>query len=229
MKTSIVPIGEKIGRLTIIEEVPERSSDNRRMVKCKCDCGNYAVVRLYEILRKRTTSCGCMRGTKDGEPTRHGTRLYDVWKGMRARCSNPNHTGYSYYGGRGIKICPEWDDYVAFKKWAFTHGYDKDAPKGKCTLERIDSNKDYEPDNCKWVSMAEQNNNKRNSFKIKYKSETHTLSEWSKITGVPWGTIRNRYLAGYPLDEVFSHEKVIQRKESSLVKRQIPYTKNELK
>lgn len=205
---SKVPIGSKIGRLTVIEEVAERSSDNRRMVKCKCDCGNYTVVRLYEILRGRTTSCGCLRGTKDGEPKRHGTRLYEVWKGMRARCNNPNHDAYKYYGGRGIRVCPEWDSYITFKEWAYAHGYDKGAPKWQCTLERINPNKNYEPDNCKWVTMSEQNNNKRNSFKIEYEGETHTLSEWGRIKGIPSGTIRNRYLSGHPLDEVFSKEKV---------------------
>lgn len=91
-------------------------------------------------------------------------RLYVVWGSMKARCNNPHNPAYKNYGGRGIKICTEWNNnFCAFKAWALANGYDYDAPYGQCTIDRIDNDKGYEPSNCRWVSMKVQSKNKRNS------------------------------------------------------------------
>ena len=83
-------------------------------------------------------------------------RLYKVWDNMKARCYNPKHTSYYLYGGRGITMCDEWkNDFDSFAKWALEHGYNENAPKGECTIDRIDNNKGYLPDNCKWVTIGE--------------------------------------------------------------------------
>lgn len=90
-----------------------------------------------------------------------GTRLYNVWKAMRQRCSDPGCKDYPNYGGRGITICPEWDDYTAFRSWALASGYDSEAPRGVCTIDRTDVDGDYCPTNCRWVDSKTQANNKR--------------------------------------------------------------------
>ena len=107
-----------------------------------------------------------MRDEKIAEVSKkHGksrkSRLYNVWVGMRQRCNDKNHKSYKNYGGRGIRVCEEWDDFESFEAWALDNGYDKDAPYGECTLDRIDVNGNYEPSNCRWVDAATQARNKR--------------------------------------------------------------------
>lgn len=155
--------GMKVGRLQVIER--NGSRNNMAVWKCRCDCGNIVDVMGRDLKRGHTKSCGCLH--KEGMIKRlktHGgthERLYAVWQTMKKRCQNKNNKGYKYYGARGVKICCEWNDYSNFKQWAYTNGYDDKAPYGECTIDRIDVNGDYEPKNCRWVSMAIQNSNKR--------------------------------------------------------------------
>lgn len=121
-----------------------------------------------------------------------GTRLFRVWSGMWERCTNPHHASYKYYGGRGISVCVEWSDYLQFKSWAMANGYDPKAPRGEYTLDRIDSNGPYSPCNCRLVSKVEQANNKRNNRSLTVGGETHTVAEWSRISGIDSATIRAR-------------------------------------
>ena len=121
----------------------------------------------------RTRSCGCLKAELDHKRTKtHGdtvngktTRLYTIWSDIKQRCLNKNNPAYSYYGGRGIRICNEWaEDYSLFREWAYNNGYNDAAGKYECTIDRIDTNKDYCPDNCRWVSMKIQRNNTRNQL-----------------------------------------------------------------
>ena len=112
------------------------------------------------------------------------TRMYSVWKTMRTRCNNPNHQDYKYYGGRGIKVCKEWDDFSKFYNWAMANGYSDDL-----TIDRIDVNKNYEPSNCRWVTMRNQCRNKRNTVYGIYKGERKPLIEISEITGISLYTL----------------------------------------
>lgn len=112
-------------------------------------------------------------------------KLRPVWRGMKARCYNPKALKYRYYGARGIMVCEEWkSSYRAFYEWAMNNGY-----ADGLTLDRIDVNGNYEPDNCRWVTIAEQNRNKRNNRRLTYGGETKTVSEWSEITGIPHAVI----------------------------------------
>ena len=125
---------------------------------------------------------------------KHGLRhkrIYTVWRSMRQRCNNPNCKSYKYYGGRGISVCREWDDPKVFAEWAFANGY-----SDSLTLDRIDVNKGYAPDNCRWVSQKAQQNNKTTNIRYEYLGEAHTLGEWADITGIRvttlWARIKVR-------------------------------------
>lgn len=161
--------GQRFGRLTVIERA---GSDKYKHViwKCRCDCGEVRAVCSGNLLRGLTKSCGCLkvqnlikRNTVHGK---RNNRLYLVWIDMKKRCYNPITHNYHRYGGRGITVCDEWlHDFQAFYEWAMANGYDENAPYMKCTIDRIDNDKGYSPDNCRWADAKTQNNNKSNSRK----------------------------------------------------------------
>lgn len=115
-----------------------------------------------------------------------GTRLHRIWKNMRTRCNNPNRKGYKNYGGRGIKVCDEWNDFVEFHEWAISNGY-----KDGLTIERKDVNKGYSPDNCTWITAVDQAKNRTTSVKVFYKGSSITPTELSRMTGWNIWTIYN--------------------------------------
>lgn len=121
------------------------------------------------------------------------TRLYHVWSNMIQRCTNPNNKRYKDYGERGITVCDEWrHDFDAFEKWALSAGYDKNAQHKKCTIDRIDVNRGYSPDNCRFADNITQCNNKRNNRFLDCDGERHTIQEWARIQGMPDYVIRDR-------------------------------------
>jgi len=155
---------KKFERLTVVERA-ENSKNGEAKWLCKCDCGKLKIVKGNHLREGTIKSCGCLESEneKTVNVTHGGSydRLYNVWLGIRKRCYNKNEPAYHNYGGRGISVCKEWHIYSVFREWALITGYDKKAVRGKCTIDRINFNGNYEPSNCRWVDMKVQRNNQR--------------------------------------------------------------------
>jgi hypothetical protein len=159
--------GERFGKLEVIgygKTIVQDKKHIRYYCLCKCDCGKQKLIREDSLKQGDTKSCGCLLLTNPSV-RKHGlsdTRLYKVFRDMKTRCYNSNSPDYKNYGGRGITICEEWlKDYLSFRNWAEANGYDENAKKMQCTIDRIDVNGNYEPSNCRWVSSKIQARNKR--------------------------------------------------------------------
>lgn len=132
-----------------------------------------------------------------------GTHLYDVWKSMRQRCYNNNSYDYKWYGGLGIKICDEWNDFSKFREWAVKNGY-----KRGLTIERINGMSDYCPDNCAWITIQEQQKNRKNVLRYEYNGELHTVDELCKISGISKSTFYDRKHKGWTIERIITTPKV---------------------
>ena len=159
--------GSVFGRWTVQYLAPIRK-DRRTTWHCLCECGKEHDVVERDLLSGKSLSCGCyaiermnQAHTTHGDTNGEYKRLLTIWRNMIARCSNEHASSYQDYGGRGISVCDEWQDYPTFKEWALAHGYENDL-----TIERVDVNGNYGPDNCKWIPRAEQARNKRNTVRI---------------------------------------------------------------
>ena len=198
-------IGKKFGRLTVVARADNDMNGNIRWV-CKCDCGNIKEKPVYtsSLTSGRTRSCGCLVRNSDAYNTpRHGlsdTRLYTEYISMRRRCYAKNRPQYKNYGQRGISVCKEWDgDFVSFYNWAISNGYSDEL-----TLDRIDVNGNYCPENCRWATPKEQANNKRTNHIIEIDGVAKTISEWADICGISPITIRTRLNRGWFGKELLS-------------------------
>lgn len=210
MGTKVDLRGQRFGRLTVIRESKERLNGGVAWL-CRCDCGNEVIVRSNSLRRGATMSCGCYN--KDVIST-HGeshTRLHHAWSSLKDRCINPKSKEYPNYGGRGIKVCDEWlNSYEAFRDWSYENGFVEDVECGKCTIDRIDVNGDYEPSNCRWTNMKIQCRNRRNNVVIECDGESHCISEWAEILGVPYHRLVSRYQRGWsPYEIIHGRERVI--------------------
>lgn len=187
--------GQRFGRLVVVERYytgKEGSGQNAKWL-CRCDCGNYHVVFSHCLASGGVKSCGCLLRDKHLSHGQTGTRLYNVWNGIKQRCLNENDKLYPDYGGRGITICDLWrENFEIFKEWAIANGYDENAKRGKCTIDRIDNDGNYEPTNCRITDMKVQANNRRSTVYFDYLGERFTINQLSELLGIPRATIADR-------------------------------------
>lgn len=192
-----VIVGFKNNKLTVLEFVGINNL-HKTLVRCRCDCGKEIITRYADVKSGRVKSCGCqliesVHNRKDYHGLSH-TRAYKSWRAMLLRCYNKNSEKYKNYGSRGIQVCDEWkNDFQAFYKWAVDNGY-----RSNLTIDRIDVNGNYEPNNCRWVDMKTQSRNKTNTIKITYNNVTKPLTEWCELLGLKPNTVRARIYNGWP-------------------------------
>lgn len=186
--------GHRFGKLTVISR--GENYHGSCTWNCECDCGKKKEIVAASLVSGHTKSCGKCKQPNEIESKKTYDRLYGIWYGIKWRCLNRNSVDYYLYGGRGITVCDEWtgeDGFKNFYKWSLDNGY-----YDELTIDRIDVNGNYEPSNCRWATYKEQANNKRNNRLLTCRGVTHTLSEWSSITGIKPRTIESRiYLYGW--------------------------------
>lgn len=198
-------VGNRYGRLVVVERAPDRVQANGRhriMWLCKCDCGNTVEVLGDNLKKGVSRSCGCYRhDTLSSSKATHGqteTKLYKVWRGIKTRCYNSRSQYFARYGGRGIVMCDAWrDDFVSFCSWAELSGY-----RDGFTIDRIDNDGIYSPENCRWVDMKAQANNRHSNVLITLGDETHNITEWAGIIGVSPKTLFSRYYSGKSPEDI---------------------------
>jgi hypothetical protein len=163
---------------------------------CKCDCGNTVDVVAGSLRKGYTKSCGCSKGKFLSDARKiHGlskSRIYGLWKDMKDRCENKSSISYPLYGAKGISVCEEWHDFSKFAKWSFEHGYSDDL-----TIDRIDGETGYCPDNCRWVSWSEQQNNRCNNHIITVRGESNTLTRMAEKYNIPLWVVSSRIRNGW--------------------------------
>ncbi len=199
--------GQRFGRLTVIEERPATTKYKIEWL-CKCDCGNYKIVKTTNLRRGATKSCGCLHD----ETVKNQAQMYPkdvrikrlrhIWHGMIRRCNDKSQKYYYRYGGRGIKVCDEWNDYVVFARWALSNGY-----ADELKIDRIDNDGNYEPGNCRWITEKEQH---RNTSRNRYETingVTKTIVEWAEEYNIRPKLLRNRLSQGMNIVEALTKER----------------------
>ena len=157
-----------------------------------CDCGNKKVVDMHSLKTGNTKSCGCLRGESHGLSK---SKLHTVWRNIKARCNNPNHPEFKHYGGKGVRLCDEWNSFTNFKDWSFSHGYAENL-----TLDRINNDGIYCPSNCRWADRKTQQRNRSNN--VLYNGKT--VPELSEMCGIRVGTIYGRLRKGWSIEKATS-------------------------
>ena len=195
---------QKFGMLTVIKESEKRFAKCRSILwECKCECGNTAIVSGTNLKTGNTKSCGCI--TKERITNlnyNHGLsrkRVYRILISMKTRCYNKKVNEYKEYGGRGIIVCADWlNDFMNFYNWSMKNGY-----SDTLSIDRIDNDGNYEPNNCRWATMKEQSNNNRHNRFITYNDETKTMKEWCEKLNLGYNTIRLRIYNGWSTERAF--------------------------
>lgn len=206
--TKIDMMGKKFNRLTVVEAT-DIKKDGKLHWKCKCDCGNEIIACGKLIRSGNTKSCGCLQKEKakvhmsnylknNNPGLKHGlagSRIYMCWQNMTRRCINPKSEAYKYYGARGIKVCDKWKTFEGFYE-DMKEGY-----KENLTIDRIDSNGNYQKSNCRWSTIAEQNDNRRSNHYIEFQGKSMTVKQWAEYLGVPRTRINSRLIRGMEIED----------------------------
>lgn len=188
---------QKFGRLTVIIRVGSR--DGRAVWRCKCECGNETEVRSRCLINGHVKSCGCLAKERLITPGMYGTKIYERWHSMKRRCIDRNAIGFKNYGGRGITVCDEWLRFEPFYDWAMNNGYTNDL-----SIDRIDNNQGYCPENCRFSTVKEQNNNRRNNVWITFRGETRDIQQWAEVTGIRYRSLYDRLKQGWTIEKALT-------------------------
>jgi hypothetical protein len=198
--------GQKYERLTVVSFVGIGNKGDA-MWLCRCDCGTFVTVACRKLRGGSKKSCGCLSREWNEKnlgllQLKHGgthTRLYSIWHSMRQRCNNVNASNYKDYGGKGVKICKEWNEFAVFREWALKNGYTDGL-----SIDRIDGNKDYCPENCQWATRKEQSVNRKSVILIEYGGEKLTSVDWSRKIGGNDGLVGRRLKMGWPIEKAIT-------------------------
>ena len=191
--------GNRYGRLVAIK--PISKIPGKYHWECQCDCGNTCIVNGAYLRNGKTKSCGCLKeevlknGANRNASLLSGTRLYHIWFGMKSRCDREKNQAYERYGKRGIAVCDEWngkDGFIRFYEWAMNNGYDESL-----SLDRIDNDGGYSPDNCRWTTEKVQANNRRSNRRFEVNGEIKTLAELCEEYHVSYQMVQNRVNRGW--------------------------------
>ena len=201
-------VGEVRGRWRVLRQNGNVNGD--AMWTCECECGTERDVSGYSLRVGSSKSCGCYfseeLAKRNSEKKTHGrshTRLYDSWYKLNKRCYDDNNKDYQDYGGRGIRVCDDWrNDINVFWDWSINNGYNDNL-----TIDRIDVDGNYEPNNCRWATPIQQGRNRRNNRMITIGGQTKCVSEWSEISGVNRKTIMSRLRYGWVGERLISKVK----------------------
>ena len=194
--------GNRYGRLLVIKFVGTKNG--KSIWLCQCDCGNTKTTVGHYLQTGRVKSCGCLgiESRKNPKKITHNesyTRLHDEWRAMKWRCRPKYHAHHRYYD-RGIRVCEEWEkSYEVFREWALNNGY-----SDSLTLDRKDNDKGYCPDNCRWISNKEQQNNRSTNVFVEYLGKTQTLKQWSEELKLNYGMLKVRHRKGWKGSKLFS-------------------------
>jgi hypothetical protein len=188
----------RFGQLTAIKKV---GSANGSVWQFRCDCGKSVERKLSQV--KRTIKRGyvpkCDTCPDAGKHGGAGTRLHTIWINMRNRCQQPSSSRFACYGGRGIRVCDDWQDFETFRKWATASGY-----KEGLSIERVDVDGNYEPSNCAWIEPHQQRHNKQNSRKLTWNGKTLAPRQWAEELGISYEAIQLRVSRGWDTERIFT-------------------------
>lgn len=203
--TYFFEIGQRFGRLVVLEDIGKPEDKTHYYYKVKCDCGVTKIARATALAHGRIRSCGCLtRETTSKRVKIHGksqTKTFHIWAQMHARCKNPNSQRYLSYGGRGIKVDEAWNEYLNFLKDM------GECPGNGFSIDRINNDGNYEPGNCRWASNKEQSRNTSRNVIIEHNGRKQCMQDWSIETGIPANTIHYRLKNGYSIAEALSNKK----------------------
>jgi hypothetical protein len=199
--------GRIFGRLTCIGKVGSRNG--HMLWNCQCACGRESIVTTGNLNIGHTQSCGCLQKDRSRKSKLvHGkyhdengnrSKLYHVWDSMKQRCNNPNNKSYMDYGGKGVKVCSDWNDYKTFYDWAISNGYQEGL-----TIERINNTEGYKPSNCKWIKKSMQASNRRNNHYLSFRGKKMTVTEWGNELGINPKNILTRLRRGWSVERALT-------------------------
>lgn len=200
--------GRRFGRVVAMQ-YKGRAKGYQSLWSARCDCGSEFITTAGRLKSGHTQSCGCLQKERTSETkTIHGfyrdasgkrSRLNRVWSAMKERCQNPNNKSFSNYGGRGITVCDEWQTFEPFHTWAMAAGY-----REGLTIDRIDNDKSYSPDNCRWTTTTIQSRNKRSNVILTFNGQTKILADWALKLGMDRGAIELRLKRGWTVEKALT-------------------------